>query len=284
MNAVSFHHQRDSPSTAARAAALPMYDLRGVQPANDALWKAIAARLEAEGISGVPETLTRTRPLDEVWTDPRLLLAQTCGYPFASALKDKVQLVATPRYRVSGCDGPFYRSVVVVRAGSAARCLADLRGGRCVVNDRASNSGMNLLRVELAPLARGKAFFDSVSVSGSHEASAERVVCGEADVAAIDCVTWAHLKRWRPELTRRLAVLAWTVRSPGLPFITARDTDAATRAALSRALKDVETDQALREVRGELMLDGFNSLPASHYHAVLYLEQIAVTQGYPRLV
>jgi len=264
-------------------AALPMYDLPELRAANDALWSAIAARLKADGVRRVPSELTRGLPLEEAWTNPALLLAQTCGYPLATSLHDRVQLVATPRYRVPGCEGAFHRSAVVVRDDATATCLADLRGGRCAINDRASNSGMNLLRVEIAPLARKQSFFGAVTVTGSHEASATAVADGDADVAAIDCVTWAHLQRFRPATTKRLRVLMWTVRSPGLPFITSARTDAATRAALGLALDAAARDPALSDVRGELMLEGFNALPASQYHAVLYLEQIATAQGYPRL-
>jgi ABC-type phosphate/phosphonate transport system substrate-binding protein len=267
----------------ASVASLAMYDFPELAAANDALWSAIAARLEDDGVGEVPSRLTREGPPEETWTNPALLLAQTCGYPLATSLQGRVQLVATPRYRALGCDGAFHRSAVVVRNDALATCLADLRGARCALNDRTSNSGMNLLRVEIAPLARGQAFFGAVTITGSHEASAGLVASGDADVAAIDCVTWAHLQRFRPATTKHLRVLMWTVRSPGLPLITGARTDAATRAALGRALDAVATDPALSDVRGELMLDGFNALPASQYHAILYLEQIAIAQGYARL-
>jgi ABC-type phosphate/phosphonate transport system substrate-binding protein len=267
----------------APVAALAMYDFPELAAANDALWSAIAAQLEAEGVGAVPPRLTQEGSTEEAWTNPALLLAQTCGYPFATSLHDRVQLVATPRYRAPGCDGAFHRSAVVVRERASTMCLADLRGARCAVNDRTSNSGMNLLRVEIAPLAQRRTFFGAVTITGSHEASAAAVAGGDADVAAIDCVTWAHLQRFRPATTKHLRVLMWTVRSPGLPFITGARTDAATYAALGRALDAVANDPALYGVRSELMLDGFNALPTSQYHAILYLEQIAIAQGYPRL-
>jgi hypothetical protein len=159
-------------------------------------------------------------PPEVLWTDPDLLLAQTCGLPLATRLEGRVRVVATPRYRAQGCDGVDYRSAVVVREDSAVNSLLDLRGGRCAANDLGSNSGMNLLRAEIAPLAAGKTFFKSVLVTGSHLASAEAIVQDKADVAALDCVTWAHLQRWRPSLTDQLRVLTWSVRSPGLPLIT----------------------------------------------------------------
>jgi ABC-type phosphate/phosphonate transport system substrate-binding protein len=142
---------------------------------------------------------------------------------------------------------------------------------------------MNLLRAELAPLAGGKAFFKSVLVTGSHLASAEAVAQDEADVAALDCVTWAHLQRWRPSLTARLRVVTWTVRSPGLPLITSLATSPSQMAALRAALDDVANDPGLREVRQTLLLDGFSVTSVEHYRAVLRLRDIASGLGYPHL-
>ena len=266
-----------------RKAALPMYDLPELQPANDALWAAIAERLRAEGVVKTPDHLTRSAPPEVLWLDPDLLLGQTCGFPLATRLIGQVQVVATPRYRARGCEGIDYRSAVVVRADSPASSLDDLRGARCAVNDLTSNSGMNLLRAEIAPLAGGKTFFKSVILTGAHLASAEAVANDEADVAAIDCVTWAHLQRLRPELTRGLRALTWTVRSPGLPLITSLGTSPKHLAVLRRVLDEVAHDPALRAVRQALLLDGFEIVPAEHYRAALRLRDIAVGLGYPHL-
>jgi ABC-type phosphate/phosphonate transport system substrate-binding protein len=122
-----------------------------------------------------------------------------------------------------------------------------------------------------------------VTVTGAHAASAEAVAVGEADVAAIDCVTFALLQRLRPAVTRPLRVLAWTAPSPGLPLITAVATSAGARAAVSRALADTVRDPSLRETREELLLEGFEFLAASCYDAVLDLERSAVAHDYPVL-
>jgi len=263
-------------------AALPMYDPPELQAANDALWAAIGARLESEGVDA-PQKLTRGLPLEAIWSDPGLLLAQTCGYPLMTTLRDRVGVVATPRYGAPGCDGPLHRSAVVVRRNDPATTLADLRGRRYALNDPASNTGMNLIRAMIAPLTRGEAFFGAVTVTGAHAASAEAVAAGEADVAAIDCVAFALLQRLRPAATRPLRVLAWTAPSPGLPLITAVATDARARAVLSRALADTARDPSLRETRAELLLESFDALPASRYEAVLDLERSAIADGYPVL-
>jgi ABC-type phosphate/phosphonate transport system substrate-binding protein len=120
-------------------------------------------------------------------------------------------------------------------------------------------------------------------ITGGHLASAEAVAENEADVAAIDCVTWAHLQRWRPGLTGRLRVLTWTVRNPGLPLITSLGTSPSQLAALRAALDEVAADPDLRQIRETLLLEGFSLTPAEHYRAALRLRDIASGLGYPNL-
>jgi ABC-type phosphate/phosphonate transport system substrate-binding protein len=256
-----------------------MYDFPDMRWATDALWSAIAAR-----VPGAPEYLERARALHDIWTDPDLLLAQTCGYPFVTSLAGKVALLATPRYRAEGCEGILYRSALVVRVEDGAACLEDLRGRRCAVNDAKSQSGMNALRSEVAKLAGGTTrFFADVAITGGHAASVSTVARGDADVAAIDCVTWAHLQRFRPAETRRLRVLGWTGASPGLPLVTSSRTDAEMTRTLVRALNEVAVDPGLAAVRCELLLDGFDVTPASAYQAILASERQAQQLGYPIL-
>jgi len=265
-----------------------MYDLPELEAANDALWSALAERLQARGVADVPDRLTRQGPLAVIWTDPRLLLGQTCGYPLVTSLNGRVRVVATPRYSAPGCEGALYRSAVIVRTLDPALRLADLRGRRLAVNELGSNSGMNLLRAEIAPLAaelafRDAAFFSAVAITGAHVSSVEAVAAGEADVAAIDCVVWAHLQRLRPAATRDLRVLAWTKAAPGLPLIAAATTDAALLAALRQALAEVARDTRLAAVRAALLLEGFETLDQEAYAPLLALEQAAIAQGYPTL-
>ncbi len=253
-------------------ASLPMYDFSEIKDATDALWTAIATRLVDLGIANVPPALLRDPDLHRIWTDPALLLAQTCGYPLVTSLKGKVALLATPCYTATGCDGPLYRSAIIVRATDPATCLADLRRRRCAVNDPESNSGMNLLRAEIATLGNGAAFFSAVILTGSHAASVDAVASGQADVAAIDCITWSHLQHLRPAATAGLRVLAWTRASPGLPLITATATSRATRAAIMLALDEVAVAPALLSVRSSLRLEGFEAVSLGAYESLLVLE------------
>jgi ABC-type phosphate/phosphonate transport system substrate-binding protein len=264
-------------------AALPMYDFPELQADSDALWVALAESLAAFGIADIPAELTRGRRHFDLWRDPNLLLAQACEYPIATDCAGAVQLVATPLYTAVGCVGPLYRSAIVVRRHEPAVTLADMRGLRCVINEWSSNSGMNLLRAAVAPLAAGAEFFESVDLSGSHRRSIEMVADGEADLAAIDCVSWAHFQRIAPERTGALRVLGWTEASPSLPFVTATGTDAATLRALRSALADIIADPTLAEVRERLFLSGFDFAPDPGFTQVLGLAQRAAELHYPEL-
>jgi ABC-type phosphate/phosphonate transport system substrate-binding protein len=120
-------------------------------------------------------------------------------------------------------------------------------------------------------------------MTGAHEASVHAVAAGAADVAAIDCVTWAHLQRLRPASVTGLRVLDWTASSPGLPLITSLRTTAVTCDRLSRAFEEVATDGTLAPVLRALLIDGFQTVPLRAYDAVRELERLAAKLGYPML-
>ena len=109
------------------------------------------------------------------------------------------------------------------------------------------------------------------------------VAAGEADVAAIDCVTLAHLTRIDPASTDRIRILDWTQPSPGLPLITSATNDDATLEALRAAAIEAFHDPELADARRSLLIAGYEILGRETYDAVARLETLAVEHGYPRL-
>jgi ABC-type phosphate/phosphonate transport system substrate-binding protein len=269
--------------TSRAIAALPMYDFPALVEATDAWWAGIARQLRDRGVRDVPPRLSRDLGHVESWRHPGLLLGQACEYPLATAHGAFVRPIATPRYAAPGCEGACYRSAIVVRREDSAANVGHLAGRRCVANEPDSNSGMNLLRARIASFARDGRFFSSVAYSGSHLASAESVAAGTADVAAIDCVSYAQFVRLYPELTARLRILDWTESSPALPYVTARGVDEATRGALAAALATVAADPELADVRDALRIEGFAFEPDPDYRRVRALARAASEAGYPAL-
>jgi ABC-type phosphate/phosphonate transport system substrate-binding protein len=268
---------------AALLASLPMYDFPELSIETDALWGAIAAALRARGVDA-PER--RARPGGDLvahWTDPALLLSQSCGWPVTTSLKGRVRVLATPIHEAEGCAGPSYRSALLARAGDPARGLADMRGRRVAINGRDSLSGCHALRAAVAPLAQGGRFFGAVDATGAHRLSARAVAAGQADLCAVDCVTWRLIRRVEPALAGALKVIGWTLPAPALPFVTARDASDALAAALVLALEDALRDSRAAGARAALGLVGVAPATAQDYAPVAAIGASADRAGYPAL-
>jgi ABC-type phosphate/phosphonate transport system substrate-binding protein len=263
-------------------AVLPMYEFPWTAAANDALWAAISARLDGAGVEA-PRRLTRGPDLASHWRDPRLIFGQTCGYPYVTGLKSLVTLIAAPEYAFPGCEGATHRSFIIRRARDPRHELREFRGSTAGLNAHDSNTGMNLFRAAIARIAGGAPFFGSIAVTGSHEASMTAVAEGQADLAAIDCVSFALIERSRPELAERVAIVAESAFSPSLPFIAAARLDALAIGAIQQALFTALADPNLAEARAALGLAGARAAAPNDYDQVAEIEREAAAQGYARL-
>ena len=264
-----------------------MYDHPAQQSANDTLWAAIAHHLREQGVEDVPHHLDRTRDMRAIWQDSRLLLGQACGYPLAVDTTLALRVVALPVYGVPGCDGATHTSVLVVRADDERQSLDGFRGAHAAINDAQSNTGMNLFRATLAPVAgpssQDAGFFGEIVETGSHRASIVAVAMGDADIAAIDCVTYAALERFEPDLTTQVRIIERSPASPTLPFVTAASTSAETVIALDLALRRVMADPELADARARLFLTGVTSADETVLGPILALRTGAALAGYPDL-
>lgn len=175
------------------------------------------------------------------------------------------------------------RSLLVVGRNAVARDIADLRGGRAAVNEAESNSGANLLRAAVAPFAREGRFFSGLVFTGGHRASLAAVGAGEAEVAAIDSVTFALARRFEPDLTAAVRPLAWTPATPWLPYVTRADLAEEEVVLLRRALAAAFADPALAAARAVLGITGLIFPARTVYDRVLAVERAAAALGYPEL-
>ena len=143
---------------------------------------------------------------------------------------------------------------------------------------------MNLFRVTIAPITGGRMFFRATVVTGSHQASVIAVAEGAADLASIDSVTLALLRRGQPELIERVAIVAKSPLSPCLPFIASASLSAATIKAVREALFAALADPDLAETRATLGLVGARIVTPADYDRVIETEREATAVGYAQLV
>ena len=264
-------------------ASLPMYDLPELRQATDAGWTGLARAFAAEGLDEVPSNVERDIDLSEEWRDPGLLFSQTCGYPLTHAFAGIVQPVATPVYAAAGCAGPKYSSAIIVRADDPAQALADLRGRTAGINYSTSQSGYNVLRHMVAPLAVDGRFFGAVVETGGHPGSIAAVADGRADVAAVDCVTYALFQRAQPDAVAGLRVLTYSPQVPALPYVTSAGADADRLCRLQAGVQRALADPDLADTRAALLIDGAEPLPVDAYQPILDMEAEALALGYPRV-
>lgn len=244
------------PTNSPPIASLPMYDRPETAAANDALWSDIRARLPFD----TPPQLTRDGNLWDHWRSPGLILSQTCGCPYRTHLKGAVQLVGTPDHALPGCPPGYYNSVFVVRRDDPRPRLSDYATARFAFNDPLSQSGWAAPQTHAAGL--GFVFVTPVQ-SGGHVASARAVADGQADIAAIDALTWALIQRHDP-FASHLREVERTAPTPALPLITATTRNATQIAAATRAAIG-----ALGPIhRAALMLRALIQIPAQTYLAV----------------
>jgi len=248
------------PALTTAFVCLPMYDPPWLHAQHDALWSLIRADLVETGLSSLPRHLRRESDYASSWTDPALLLGQTCGYPYVSRLRGRVKLVCTPCYSAEGCSGPCYRSLLITghRNGNS---LMDFEDRRFVANDPDSLSGYKTVEMMLPDGLGIKGFFNREIFSGGHLQSIQQIKTGLADIAAIDCVTWALTRRYQPHLIKGLRIIEEGPLLPALPLITSAQSSEDTLTALQTVLCNMSAHR-------DLLIDGYRILQDEDYDVI----------------
>lgn len=198
-------------------------------------------------------------------------LCWICGLPYArqrDARPGSVEPLAAavpkaPRY----AGRAVYFSDVVVRAGSAAMGLDDLRGARWAFNEPNSHSGHNVLLAHV-----GASFFGALEEAGSHEEAIRRVVGGASDAAAIDSTVLETELRRRPGIGRGLRVVASLGPSPAPPWVCSGGLPAAVRAAVADALAGMHRDPSGGAILAEAGLSRVARVADSDYDPIRRLD------------
>ena len=263
--------------------AYGMYNWPEAINAIDQFWSPLINSLKGQGFD-VDNTLAVDRDAYDVWLNPQMLLAQTCGFPYVTKLKGSVQLVATPHYAVEGCSGANYRSVILRRESDKRNQLCDFAGATAAVNSFRSQSGCNALLGTLVREGFSAPFLHSLKKSGSHRDSMRMVASGSADICAIDAVCWQLMKDFEPETAAQMAVICWSDAQPGLPFITSNTMSpeqvTQLRVTLSSAL-----DEALsKQSAAGFYINGFSILNETDYAGITQMAESAKLAGYDDLL
>ncbi|WP_174848410.1 phosphate/phosphite/phosphonate ABC transporter substrate-binding protein [Yersinia artesiana] len=253
----------------------------GVRPQQDVqpFWQLLLQQLRKHGVTAVPEQLCWPSDLLQHWRDPALFLSQTCGFPLVTLLQQQVQLVGAFSYQSPYCSGEYYRSLVVVRENEEGQQLSDFRHRVVAFNSTDSQSGYNALRALIAPLAINGKLFSRAVASGGHYRSIEMIQQRQADIAAIDCVSFALLQRDNPAAVAGLKIIAQTEAAPGLPLITSLTTSEKQLILIRQAITATVSSLEASSAKDQLLIRGFSTLPLSAYDVIKQMQEKALALG-----
>jgi len=235
-------------------AALSAFDLSFLRPAQDAFWQLVRRELEARGFTDLPAKLTR--PIDErrLWTHPAIVLGQLDAYRFAQVFPTTLVAVAAPHYDCEGCEGAFYRGLVVVRDGDDIQAWTGLEQRTAAIEGLDHLGSWRLFKAWVQGVVDPAAFFGRVIISGGSVESLSLVRSGAADYAVLDCVSWQLVREHLPAVAQGLRVLAET--DPGLapPFVCSAARGDRERHAVHDAVAAVVRSDEAAEIRRRLRL------------------------------
>ena len=168
-------------------ASLPWYDFPSSRSHLDSVYRLIQQQLARKGVDGklLPEQLDRQTLLQEQWSNKSLILSQCCGPDLCSPAGRALKVIARPVFNTLDCQPGYYFSHIVTRSKN----LSDTPN--IVVNSNTSYSGCTALLNWLKKTGRS---YKHYQVSNSHQGSINRLLSGEADVAAIDAYSWQFIE------------------------------------------------------------------------------------------
>ncbi|MDH3634786.1 MAG: PhnD/SsuA/transferrin family substrate-binding protein [Gammaproteobacteria bacterium] len=214
--------------------------------------------------------------------DPALFFGHTCGYPLMIHLKNRLSPFCAPIFDVPGTEGKLYSSRFIVGANSGIALLDNCRDKVAAINAPDSNSGMNVLRYAISNLNPAGQFFSRVITTGSHLHSLEAVVSQQADIAAIDCVSYQLIEDCRPDLVDQVRSIGFSIKTCGLPLVIPGSDSTDTEKLIDNLNRALALAPAT--VRERLHLLSFEPVALGDYQGIVDIENHAVESGYPLLV
>jgi phosphonate transport system substrate-binding protein len=160
---------------------------------------------------------------------------------------------------------PVYFCDVVVRNDAPIHAFAELEGGSWAYNDACSLSGYYSLLNKLAESGADEGFFDNIRCSGSHLASMEAVLGGEADAAAIDSNVLRIRLREVPALSKKLRVIESWGPYPIQPIVVSSAVHPDLKERLRIAFLATEEDQHTRRTLKRFGLSHFVAVGSGDY-------------------
>jgi phosphonate transport system substrate-binding protein len=216
--------------------------------------------------------------------DGRVQVGFICGWPYSQRFDrpDRpiellcAPVMAAPRYQ----GRPIYFTDVIVRADSALKSFADLRGRSYAYNGVESHSGYNVPRDHLLALGETSGYFARTMASGSHQASIALVAEGSIDSSGIDSTVLDLELARRPELAAALRVVETVGPGPIPPVVVARGLPDGDKARLREVFLSMHDDGDGQAILREGLIARFVTVSDADYDPIRAMVRRAETAGF----
>lgn len=139
-----------------------------------------------------------------------------------------------------------YRSIVITRNSQKGSALENFQGCRAAFNEDQSFSGHTALLSTLPLNLLRPNFFSDMVPTDSHENSMKAVVDGEADVAAIDEISYKLITNEKPDLKEKLRIITRTQNAQAPPYVTSSYREAEEIDVIRDTLVSVSRTEAAK--------------------------------------
>jgi len=240
-----------------------MYPFEPLRPAWATLWTSVR-----RSAPYLPDELTWDDDVHALWAQPELALSQSCGWPLVTSEAQRLRVVGVFDPRVPAAGQGWYRSSIVVRTGDVPRWSTPgaTAGARAAVNNLDSLSGW--ISLSMAVHGRPGIWHGDVVETGGHVHSLAALRRGDADVAAIDALSFALLRDIDREHVEGLSVIGRGPRIPCVPIVVPYGADESLVVSVQAALADACLDPLTARARRRLRIRRFVPLGPEAYSEV----------------
>ena len=198
------------------------------------------------------DTLDLSLNEQDAWTQPDLILGQTCGVPYRKFLYNKVNLIGTPNFGIIDCPTSYYSSVFITNIQDNRSDLIEFKNSVFAYNMENYQSGLAAASDHTQKIGF---WFSNHVITDGHTESSKIVANGQAAIACLVSISWRLLQRYSP-ISEKLKVIAETKPSPYFPYISATRYNSETHFyAIERAIKNL--DMIDKKILGKFRM-GFN--------------------------
>jgi len=198
-------------------------------------------------------------------------ISHICGLPLVSQFQKKLIPLCTPHFDLDELEGPNYFSYFMVSKASLINSVKETKGLVAAINSHDSHSGTNVFRSEIEftkKLGLFDDFYKKIVITGSHKNSIENIISHEVDIACIDAISYANIKRAEPEIADELRIIGRSIISPAPPFVTHKDNPSCSSNDLIKALNSALNllDQGSKDI---LKIKRFSFVPFATYNSLI---------------